>query len=131
MNETSQLKLHDIKDIVSIPDNSIFIFSLLIFLLLLIIIAIAFFIIKLIKNKKVNERKIYFEKLKEIDYTNTKESAYTITKAIRFLAQSDREKKLAYEIIEDLEKYKYKKDVQDIDNDTKAKVTTFMDVLDV
>jgi len=131
MNESTQLKLHDIKDIVTIPDNSIFIFSLLFFLALLILLAIIFFIIKLIKNRKVNERKIYFEKLKDIDYSSSKKAAYTITKTIRFLAKSDREKKLALDIIEDLEKYKYKKEVKNIDEVIKAKISTFMDVLDV
>lgn len=131
MNPSNELKLHDIKDIVSIPDSSIFIFSLLVFLLLLILLSILFFIIKLIKNKKVNERKIQFKKLKNIDYASSKEAAYTITKTIRFLAVNDREKKLALDIIEDLEKYKYKKDVENIDEQIKAKVSTFMDVLDV
>ena len=131
MNTNNELKLHDIKDIVTIPDNSIFIFSFLVFLATLLLIAIIFFIIKLIKNKKVNERKTYFEELKNIDYNSSKTAAYTITKNIRLLAKSDREKKLSNEIIEDLEKYKYKKHVEDIDESTKAKLTTFMDVLDV
>lgn len=130
MNEET-LKLHDIKNIVSIPDNSIFIFSFLVFLVFLLLLSLIFFIIKKIKNKKQNIKKKYFKKLQEIDYSNSKECAYKITKYLRVLASSNREKKLAHEIIEELEKYKYKKEVKEIKEELKAKISTFMDAVDV
>jgi len=40
-------------------------------------------------------------------------------------------KKLANELIEELEKYKYKKNVEKIDDTIKAKFLVFMDSLDV
>lgn len=131
MNDDISSKIHDIKTIVEIPDNSIFIFSALIFLVLFLIFLFIVFLIKFIKNRKTNERKIYYKKLEDIDYSNTKDAAYSITVYIRLLAKSEREKKLAYEIIEELDKYKYKKEVEAIDSITKAKVETFMDVVDV
>lgn len=131
MNENISLKLHDIKDIVEIPDTSIFIFSLICFISLLLLLGIILLIIKFIKSKKVNERKVHFDTLKQIDFSNSKETAYIITKSIRFLAQNEREKNLGFEIIDELEDYKYKKDVKDIDNSLKIKLDRFLDVVDV
>ena len=131
MNETNELKIHDIKDIVEIPDYSIFLFSFLIFLALILLLIVIIYIIKYFKNKKVNLRKEYFNTLKNISFDNPKEDAYTTTKYLRLLAISDREKNLSNEIIEDLEKYKYKKNVKEIENSIKIKLSTFMDIVDV
>lgn len=131
MNENIGLKLHDIKDIVEIPDTSIFIFSLICFISLLLLLGIILLIIKFIKSKKVNERKAHFDTLKQIDFSNSKEAAYIITKSIRFLAQNEREKNLGFEIIDELEAYKYKKNVKDIDSSLKIKLDRFLDVVDV
>ena len=54
-----------------------------------------------------------------------------VTKYSRLIVSNEREKKLAIELIESLEKYKYKKEVENIDNEVKAKFSIFMDSLDV
>ena len=81
--------------------------------------------------RKTNDRKTYYNILKNIDFSDSKKAAYTITKYSRLLASNDREKKLANELIEDLEFFKYKKDVKNIDKMSKAKFLTFMEILDV
>jgi hypothetical protein len=131
MNETNELKIHDIKDIFEIPDYSIFMFYSLIFLGLLVLLLIILFIIRYFKNKKPNKRKEYFQILKDIDYSQSKSSAYTISRYIRLLAKNERENILADELIELLQEYKYKKDVKQIDDNIKAKLSIFMDVVDV
>lgn len=131
MNEDILSKLHDIKELEKIPDNSIFVFSFLIFLGIILLLVIIFFIIKFFKNRKKSDRKKYYEILENINFENSKESAYTITKYSRLLALSEREKKLSEELIEDLRKYKYKKNVKQIDDMIKAKFLTFMESLDV
>jgi flagellar biogenesis protein FliO len=131
MNEDILAKLHDIKELEKIPDNSVFIFSFLIFLALILIITIIFFIVKFFKNRKKSDRKKYYEILQNINFGNSKESAYVITKYTRLLARNEREKKLSEEIIEELEKFKYKKNVKQIDDTIKAKFSTFMDSVDV
>ena len=45
MNENILSKLHDIKELENIPDNSIFIFSFLIFIGISILLIILFFVI--------------------------------------------------------------------------------------
>ena len=131
MNEDVLSKLHDIKELENIPDNSIFIFSILIFAGIILILAIIFLFIKYFKNKKLSDRKTYFNILKNIDFDDSKKAAYTITKYSRLIANSDREKKLANELIEELRIFKYKKNVKNIDKLTKAKYSTFMEILDV
>jgi len=131
MNEDIASKIHDIKDIVKIPDNSIFIYYGLILLALLLALIIIIFIIKYFKNKKVNKRKIYFDILKNIEFKDSKTDAYTITKYIRLLAQNQREKILANELINELEEYKYKKTVPKINTDIKNKLNTLLGIIDV
>lgn len=131
MNPSNELQIHDIKDIVKIPDYSIFIFYFLIFLAVLALFIVIVFIIKYFKNKKPNMRKEYCKILKDIDYSQAKTSAYTISKYVRLLAKNERENILADELIELLQEYKYKKEVKQIDDNIKAKLSTFMDVVDV
>lgn len=130
MNDISN-KIYDIKPLVEIPDNSIFFFVLAIFLLFILLVLSYFLINKYIKNRKNNPKKTYLKILKELDFENPKECAYTITKYGRLLANLPREKKLYEELVEILEKYKYKKEVEKIDESTKAKIETFLDSLDV
>ncbi len=131
MNEDVLSKLHDIKELENIPDNSIFIFSILVFAGIILILTIIFLFIKYFKNRKVSDRKTYFNILKNIDFDDSKKAAYIITKYSRLIANNDREKKLANELIEELEFFKYKKNVKKIDKLTKAKYSTFMEILDV
>ena len=128
MNEDVLSKLHDIKELENIPDNSIFIFSILVFAGIILILTIIFLFIKYFKNRKVSDRKTYFNILKNIDFDSSEKAAYIITKYSRLIANNDREKKLANELIEDLEFFKYKKDVKNIDKMSKAKFLTFMEI---
>ena len=127
----NELKLNEIKGLADIPDNSVFIFSALVFLALVLLFLLVLFIIKLLKNRKKDLRKEYFETLENIDFKDPKQSAYIITKYARLLAKNEREQKIANELIEELEKYKYKKEVDTIEEKTKAKLSTFMDIVDV
>lgn len=131
MNENITLKIHDIKDIVKIPDNSVFIYFALMLLGFVIVLSIIIFIIKYFKNKKINKRKMYFNILKDIKFKEPKKDAYIITKYLRLLVVEDREKRLANDLINELEDYKYKKEVPIIDKSIKNKLTTLLDILDV
>ena len=124
-------KLNDIKELEKIPDNSFFIFLAIVFIVIVISLIILFSIIKFLKNKKLNPRKQYYKILENIDFENPKNFAYTFTKYSRLLAINEREIKLSNEIIEELEKYKYKKEVENLDETIKVKYKIFMDSLDV
>ena len=131
MNEDITSKINDIKDIVEIPDNSIFIYYGLILIGLLLCLIIIIYIFKYFKNKKVNQREIYFNILKNVKFKDSKKDAYIITKYIRLLIKSDREKILANELIGELEEYKYKKTVPNINHGIRNKLNTLLGIIDV
>jgi len=127
----NELKIHDIKDIVEVPDISIYLFyGLIIFGAILVVIFI-YFVYRYFKNKKPNIRKEYLAILNDIDLNDTKNSAYIITKYGLLIANSVREKELIGQLIEELESYKYKKDINQFDEKTKQSFKNFMECLDV
>ncbi len=127
----NELKIHDIKDIVEVPDISIYLFyGLIVFGAILVVIFI-YFVYRYFKNKKPNIRKEYLAILNDIDLNDTKNSAYIITKYGILIANSVREKELIGQLVEELESYKYKKDINQFDEKTKQSFKNFMECLDV
>ncbi len=129
MNE--ELKIYDIKGLVEIPDNSFVFFIIACLLGFFVFISLIFLLIRFFKNKKTNQRKIYYENLKNLDFSHSKKASYEATKYLRLLARTPREKNFILPLIEGLEQYKYKKEVKTFDDDLKAKIETFMDMVDV
>lgn len=127
----NEIKIHDIKELVEIPDISLYIYMTLWILGIALIFIVIFLIYKFFYNRNKNERKKYYQTLKEVDLNNSKESAYTISKYIRLLATNEREKRLSEELIEELDKYKYKKNVENLSDDVKIVFARFMDLVDV
>ena len=127
------IPIHDIKPIVEIPDNTIYLYYLTLFVGFVLIIGFVYIIYKLIFGKKEISKELqYFKKLQNLDLKDTKKSAYLISKYGRYLAKTDREKRLIDEIHHDLEQYKYKKVVkEDISIDIQNKFHIFLDSLDV
>ena len=127
------VKIHDIKPIVTIPDYTIYLFYGGIFIVCVVVCFLLFVLYKYLKNKNKKSKEYYYlQQLKNIDFELQKKSAYTITKYGRLLAKDDRQKRLIEELIEDLEPYKYKKDINDkITKNIKTKFETFLDSIDV
>lgn len=124
-------ELKDIKPLLEIPDISYYIYWGLIGFGVVLIVAILFFVIKKIwQSRKVNLAKVYLKELKNIDWVDTKESAYKATHYARLLATDDRKIELFSQLEEMLEKYKYKKEVDEIDEDTQAKFNLYVQVAD-
>ncbi|MGB5919476.1 hypothetical protein [Arcobacter sp.] len=126
----NELKINDIKDLVSIPDISLYLLILIIVLGTVIIGFVGYLIYRFFKNKK-NPRKKYYEIIKNLDLNDTKNTAYQITLYARKLAKDEREIKISEELIALLEEYKYKKDVKKFENDILQKYELFMETIDV
>lgn len=127
----NEIKIHDIKNLTQIPDISFYIFlglSILVFVILLVLI---FIIYKYFKNKKKNRRKEYYKILKELDLKDSKQSAYNISKYTRLLVSNEREEKLFDELNEELEKFKYKKEVAPLNDEVRILFGRYMDIIDV
>lgn len=127
----NEIKIHDIKGLVDIPDFSLYIYMLLWILGIIFIFAFVFLLYRFFKNRNKGKRKEYYRILKELELDDAKQSAYTITKYARLLAQNEREVKLCDEMIEELEQFKYKKDVEPLSDDVKILFGRFMDIVDV
>jgi len=132
MNDTNiTAQLRDIKPLLEIPDSSYYIYWGLVSFGVLLIVAILFFVVKkLWENRKINRAKGYLEALKKIDWKDTKKSAYDATHYGRLLATDERRKELYSQLEPMLEKYKYKKEVDDIDEETRNKFNLYVQVAD-
>jgi len=132
MNEQNiSAQLRDIKPLLQIPDSSYYIYLGLIAFGVLLVLGMLFFVLKkLWDNRKVNLAKGYLESLKQIDWHNTKQSAYEATYYARLLATDSRRKELFSQLEPMLEKYKYKKEVDDIDTDTYNAFNLYVQVAD-
>jgi hypothetical protein len=132
MNENNiSSQLRDIKPLLEIPDNSFYIYWGLIIFVSLLLLAILFFTAKkLWDNRKINLAKGYLEKLKSIDWKDAKHSAYEATHYARLLATDERRKELFSQLEPMLEQYKYKKEVNAVDQDTQNKFNLYVQVAD-
>lgn len=126
------IDIHDIKPIVEIPDISIYFYYGLIVLLITLGSIVLFFIYKFFKPKKRSVEYKYYEILRNIDFKNTKKTAYDISKYGRLLAKDERQKRLILELVELLSMYKYKKEIKSkISNEIETKFQIFMESIDV
>jgi len=132
-NKIPDIKIHDIKPIVDIQEYSFYYFLGISFVALLFVGAIAFLIYKYIKQKNAyNVKKEHFKIINELDFTNTKESAYAITLyGATFKDDSDRHKEMYKNIVDRLEVYKYKKDVEVFDKEILGYIELYKGMLDV
>ena len=133
MNQTANIneQLRDIKPLLEIPDSSYYIYWGLIDFAIFLGVAILFFVVKkLWDNRKINLAKGYLESIKKIDWNDTKKSAYEATHYARLLATDERRKELFSQLEPMLEQYKYKKEVDEIDQDTKNKFNLYVQVAD-
>jgi len=132
MNETNLTQqLRDIKPLLEIPDSSYYYYWGVISIGVLLLLSVLFFAIKkLWDNRKINLAKGYLEKLKTIDWKDSKSAAYEATHYARLLATDERRKELFSQLEPMLEKYKYKKVVDYVDQDTHNKFNLYVQVAD-
>jgi hypothetical protein len=125
------VQLRDIKPLMEIPDSSYYIYWGLIIFGSLLLAGILFFVLKkLWDNRKVNLQKGYLEAIRSIDWVDTKSSAYKATHYARLLATDERRKELFSQLEPQLEQYKYKKEVGQIDAQTQKLFNLYVQVAD-
>jgi len=119
-------KLKDIKDIVEVEDYSFFLLLALI-ITLLMALSLAFYLFKnrRRRRKKVTPKEQSLECLKSIDYHNPKEVAYTFEEKVQpFLEERNQEE--FDSISQELEVYKYKKEIPDLDETIAKRIKAFI-----
>ena len=123
--------LRDIKPLLEIPDYSYVMFIILsLFLLIILIVLVYFFGKKFWLNRKINIRKVYFERLKSVDWNNSKKASYEVTFFGRALATEPRIEEIYKQLVPMLEAYKYKKEVPHIDAETMKQYELLVHIVD-
>jgi len=125
-------ELRDIKPLLEIPDSSYYLFLMLVFLgIAFLLVVIGLLIKKFWKKKKVDMQKVYFERFKNLDWLNVKESAYDATKLGRKLTfDNERTKEIYEQLLPMLESYKYRKEVPSLDEETLKQYNLLVHVID-
>jgi len=128
-----QIPIHDIKPLLEIQEYSLYYFIALIFFSVVVLAVIIYFVVKYFKErKKFNIRKEHFAKLDAIDFTSAKTDAYNITfYGATFKGDGPRQSEMFQNLIERLDMYKYKKSVADFDDEIKAYINLYKDMIDV
>jgi hypothetical protein len=129
--QDTNMTLRDIKPLLEIPDISYYIYYGLISLGVAIVFVVLFFAIRIyLQRRRENLAKGYLASLKAIDWSNPKESAYKATHYARLLATDERRVELFEQLNPLLERYKYKKEVDEIDDETIRYYNLFVQVAD-
>jgi len=131
--QTVDIPLHDIKPLVEVPDQSLYVFLALVATGLAVLGALLYLLWRHIKNKNAyNVRKAYFAELEAVSFDNAKEAAYAITKYGLLFADDSPSTREVYEnLVSKLSAYKYRKTVPKIDEETKGYYQIYIEMIDV
>jgi hypothetical protein len=128
-----EIPLHDIKPLLAIDDYSFYYFLGLVTIGTIILLALFYLTYRHFKTKnRFNVRKEQWKLLNNIDLHKTKEAAYELTKyGATFEEDSPRHQKTYHDMVEKLENYKYKKNVDSFDNETLRIIELYRGMIDV
>ncbi len=122
-------KLRDIKPLVEIPDYSFYLYLFLIFLATLAAALFVYLLIRIATKKKIDKRKQIVAQLNRLDLNDAKHTAYTITKLGRYVIKDSSSLRIYEELLKRLAKYKYKKEVPPLDDETKKYIKLFLKMI--
>ena len=125
-------ELIDIKPLLEIPDSSYYIYITLIVFGILLVLGVLFFIVKKFwDSRKVNMQKLDFERLKAVDWSDSKKASYEVTLLGRALVDIDpRVEEIYNQLLPMLESYKYRKKVPSLDDKTLKQYNLLVHVID-
>lgn len=124
-------ELRDIRGLEEIPDISFYLFLLMVGFGLLVLSGLLVMIYKHFSGKKKDlTRKEVLKRLEDIDFEDSKEAAYKITKYARYLVEDERSQKMFLQLEEKLTKYKYIQNPPPFDEDTIGQYNLFLEVVD-
>jgi hypothetical protein len=133
INKTFDIQLHDIKPILEVQDYSFYYFLALVLILGIFLVAVLYLLYKYYKGKnKINIRKLHYKELKSINLKDTKKAAYAITSlGATFKDDTPRHSEVYEDLLQKLQKYKYKKDVGEFDLQTLESIKLYKGMIDV
>ena len=125
-------ELRDIKPLLEIPDSSYTIFVLLALFMGAILLTLLFiFFRKFFANGKQNIKKVYLQRIKNVDWKEPKQAAYEVTYFGRMFVDEPRVAEIYSQIVPMLEAYKYKKEVPlEVDEVTLRQYNLLVHIID-
>ena len=125
-------ELRDIKPLLEIPDSSYYLYIGLITVGILVILGLLFFVVKKFwDGRKENMKKKDFERLKMVDWSDSKQASYEVTLLGRALIEVDpRVEEIYSQLLPMLEAYKYRKKVPSMDDETLKQYNLLVHVID-
>jgi hypothetical protein len=114
-------KLRDIKGIVEVSDFSMYYLVALSVLVLVCIIVLVYYLMQPKKRKKPTNKDNALSNLKNIDFKDAKDIAYTFSLNIPYFINENNQSKIE-KVLEELEIFKYKKDVPQMQDDFKNEI---------
>jgi hypothetical protein len=133
MPEKYDIPLHDIKPLLEIQEYSMVYLIALSAVLLIILSGLLYLLVRWLKNRnRFNLRKEHYRLINEIDFLDAKNAAYALTfYGDTFSNDSERHHRAYSDLVEKLEQFKYKKDVEIFDTQTLHYVDLYRGMLDV
>ena len=123
--------LRDIRTLEEIPDISFYLFIIMIVFSLLILAVGVIMISRHFKGKKDDlTRKEVLKRLEDMDFGDSKDAAYKITKYARYLADEERSQKIFESLQAKLDKYKFTPNPPPFDEETIGAYNLFLEVVD-
>lgn len=119
-------KLKDIKDIVYVPDYSLYLLiGVAIFIAIILYIAIYIFKHRRKRRKKKSSKEIALDRLKSIDFTDTKSVVYTFEELGKLFLDEKNQNEFE-SIKKELTIYKYKRDIPPLDSSVESRIKRFI-----
>jgi len=119
-------QLKDIKGLVEVTDFSLYYLLGLVGVGAVLMILLALLIYKRVSRKDVmTQQQLAINLLEKFKVDDAKESAYTFSHLAQYAVNEDQREALQ-ELLRELEPYKYKKEVPDLDPDLKKRLEKFV-----
>ena len=119
-------ELHDIKGIVEVTDYSLYYLLATVGVSVMVLIVVGIMLYKYLSKKDLlTQKKVAMELLKKFEFGDAKESVYEFSHLAQY-AVNDTQRKELEELLAELECYKFKKDVPELDEKLKAKMKKFI-----
>lgn len=133
MPQNVEIPIHDIKPLAEVEDYSLVFFTLSSALVLFLLLGLIYLIIQYFKRRnRFNIREEHYKLLQIIDFNDPKKAAYAISEyGYTFTFDGTRQEEAYRNLINALEQYKYKKEVEPIDANTKGLYEIYLGMIDV
>ncbi|WP_321778780.1 hypothetical protein [Sulfurimonas sp.] len=127
------IPLHDIKPLLEVQEYSLYYFSALIFIAIIVLIVLSYVLYRWMKTRNAfNQRKENLKSINVLSLKDTKKSAYQITSlGLIFKDDSPKHKEIYENLVQRLEIYKYKQEVDEFDSKVLDYIELYKGMLNV